>query len=172
MKITRIEPFLDYYGRLRGRTLRVVDRIPPEHLEWRPIADAFSFGDILRHLGAIERFVFAENTVRRPSRYPGHGRDLADGHDVVLAFFERTHRETLAILQDLTPEDLRRRCKTPAGADLPVWKWLRALAEHEVHHRGQLYLMLRLLGVPTPPVFGLTSEQVRDRSLPLEGSAS
>jgi len=39
------------------------------------------------------------------------------------------------------------------------------MVEHEVHHRGQIYLMLNLLDVPTPPLFGLTSEEVRARSI-------
>jgi uncharacterized damage-inducible protein DinB len=39
------------------------------------------------------------------------------------------------------------------------------MVEHEVHHRGQLYLMLAMLGVRTPPIYGLTSEQVRERSV-------
>ena len=34
------------------------------------------------------------------------------------------------------------------------------MVEHEAHHRGQTYLMLRLLDVPTPAIFGLTSEEV------------
>ena len=55
-------------------------------------------------------------------------------------------------------------CTTPAGAELRTWKWLRALVEHEVHHRGQLYLMLRMVGVETPPLYGLTSEEVAGRS--------
>ena len=41
------------------------------------------------------------------------------------------------------------------------------MIEHEVHHRGQIYLMLRLLDVATPPLYGLTSEQVRENSQPL-----
>jgi uncharacterized damage-inducible protein DinB len=49
---------------------------------------------------------------------------------------------------------------------MPVWKWLRAMVEHEVHHRGQLYLMLGMIGARTPPPFGLTSEEVRSRSGP------
>jgi uncharacterized damage-inducible protein DinB len=36
--------------------------------------------------------------------------------------------------------------------------------EHEAHHRGQIYLMLALRGVSTPPLFGLTSEQVASAS--------
>jgi uncharacterized damage-inducible protein DinB len=39
------------------------------------------------------------------------------------------------------------------------------MCEHEIHHRGQIYLMLNHLEVPTPPLFGLTSEEVRDRSI-------
>jgi uncharacterized damage-inducible protein DinB len=37
------------------------------------------------------------------------------------------------------------------------------MTEHEAHHRGQIYLYLSILGVETPPIFGLTSEQVRAR---------
>ena len=39
------------------------------------------------------------------------------------------------------------------------------MTEHEVHHRGQIYLYLGMLGVKTPPLFGLTSEEVRARSV-------
>ncbi|HUF26605.1 MAG TPA: DinB family protein [Gemmatimonadaceae bacterium] len=172
MEIARIEPFLEYYGRLRQRTIRVAECIPRDRLEWAPRTGAFSFGDILRHIGAIERWVFAENAHRRPNRYPGHGRELAEGYDDVLSFLQRTHAETLALLGELGPADLRLRCELPSGATIPVWKWLRALAEHEVHHRGQLYLMLRLLDVPTPPMWGLTSEQVRARGLSRDVSGS
>ena len=51
MEITDIETFLDYFERVRERTKRVAAVIPPEHLEWAPRPGAFSFGDLLRHLG-------------------------------------------------------------------------------------------------------------------------
>jgi uncharacterized damage-inducible protein DinB len=38
------------------------------------------------------------------------------------------------------------------------------MIEHEAHHRGQLYLMLGLRGVPAPPLYGLTSEEVAARA--------
>jgi uncharacterized damage-inducible protein DinB len=166
MEITRIEPFLEYFERVRERTRRVLVCIPPERLEWSHQPGAFTFGDLIRHLGAIERFMFAENALGRPSRYPGHGRELAEGHEAVLAFLDRMHRESLEIFRSLTPEDLDRRCETPGGARLHVWKWLRSMVEHEIHHRGQIYLMLGLLGIATPPLYGLTSEEVLERSLP------
>ena len=167
MEIQRAETFAAYFEGIRGRTLRVAACIPRDRLEWAPRAGAFSFGDLLRHLGAIERYMFAENAQGRPSRYPGHGRELADGYDAVLDFLARMHAESMAIFRALTAADLERRCETPAGIAMTTWKWLRAMVEHEVHHRGQIYLMLGMLGVVTPPIYGLTSEEVKARSLPL-----
>jgi uncharacterized damage-inducible protein DinB len=39
------------------------------------------------------------------------------------------------------------------------------MVEHEAHHRGQLYMMLSMLGVATPPLYGLTEEEVRAKSV-------
>ena len=153
-----------YLGRIRQRTQRVVALVPPDRIEWRPAAGAFSFGDLLRHLAAIDRYTFAENLRGRPSRYPGHGPELADGYEDVMGYWRRLRAESFALIEELTAEQLRSSCTTPGGADLPAWKWLRAMIEHEVHHRGQLYLMLRLCGVETPPLYGLTSEEVAAKS--------
>ena len=82
-----------------------------------------------------------------------------------MAYLEDCHRGAMAIFAGLTEEDLRRKCTTPAGTPITTWKWLRAMAEHEVHHRGQIYFMLGLLDVPVPPLYGLTEAEVRARSL-------
>jgi uncharacterized damage-inducible protein DinB len=76
------------------------------------------------------------------------------------------HEEAMALFATLDDQRLAARCTTPGGAAMPVWKWLRSMVEHEAHHRGQLYLHLALLGVPTPPLYGLTSEEVKARSEP------
>lgn len=109
VEIRSIESFLDYYESVRRRTTRVVERIPDDRMAWRHPPGRFSFADLVRHLAAIERWMFAENVAGRP---------------------------------------------------------LRAMVEHEVHHRGQLCLMLGMVGASAPPMYGLTSEQVRAASIP------
>ena len=158
--------FLRYWERVHERTARVVALVPPSALEWSYQPGKFTCGDLIRHLAAIERTMFAENAAGRPSRYSGHGRELADGYPAVMDFYRRMHEETVAIVAALAPADLLRRCRTPGGAELPVWKWLRAMLEHQIHHRGQLYLYLSMLGVPAPPLYGLTSEEVQRASAP------
>ena len=164
MELRSIEPFLQYYASVRRRTRALAECIPEDRLEWRPAEGRFSPGDLLRHIAGAERWMWAENAALRPSRYPGHGPELAAGRDAVLDYFDTLHEETLAILGALGPDDLQKRCTTVAGADLRVWKWLRLLAEHEIHHRGQLYEILGQAGVETPSLYGLTESQVLERA--------
>ena len=164
MEITNITAFLEYYENLRRRTVRVVQCIPPDKINWTHQAGKFTFADLIRHLAATERFMFAENVRGNRSAYPGHEKDLADGYENVLRFLDETHAESMKIFRALTDEDLRKKTLTPGDAPIPTWKWLRAMCEHEVHHRGQIYAYLGILGIPAPPLFGLTSEEVRGRS--------
>jgi len=165
MRIDDAVEFADYFDGIRARTRRVLDAVPAERFEEAPGEGKWSFADLARHLGAIERWMFAENAAGRPSRYPGHGPELAEGRDAVLAYLDRMHEESMAIGRALPPQRRQEKATTPSGAASTTWKWLRAMVEHEVHHRGQIYLMLGLLGIPTPPLYGLTSEEVRERSL-------
>lgn len=165
MEIRELATFLDYLASVHGRTRRVIECIPPGVLEWAPSAGKFSFGDLVRHLAAIERHMYAETVQGNPSRYSGHGRELADGYERVLAYYDRLHAESRAIFAGLSAEQLNGKCTTPAGTPITTWKWLRAMIEHEAHHRGQLYLMLGMRGVKTPPIYGLTSEEVAARAV-------
>jgi len=165
MEIVSIEPFLNYFGSVRERAMRVARCIPADKIDWTYAPEKFTLGDILRHLAVAERFMWAENAQGHAARYTTHGKELADGLENVLAFMERLHAESIAIFSKLSNEDLQRKCMTPGNAPITTWKWLRLMTEHEIHHRGQIYLYLSMLGVPTPPLYGLTSEQVRARGL-------
>lgn len=164
MEILSIPPFLEYYNRVRERTRRVALLIPEEQMEWTYRPGKFTLGDLVRHIAAIERWLYAENVMGRPSLYQGCGRDLADGKTAVLNYLDEMNRQSVEIFSQLTPERLQSKILTPTGQPITCWKWLRLLPEHEIHHRGQIYLYLNLLGVTTPPLYGLTSEEVVERS--------
>ncbi|MEX2015229.1 MAG: DinB family protein [Candidatus Hydrogenedentales bacterium] len=164
MELTSSEEFCRYFDRLRQRTLNVARCIPIDKLEWSYRAGKWTFGDILRHLAALERWMWAENVRGNPSRYTGCGPEIAADYGGTFQFLDTMHAESMAIFSKLTDADLRAKCATPAGAPLETWKWLRAMAEHEAHHRGQLYTYLGMLDVPTPALFGLTSEEVAERA--------
>ncbi|TRX62583.1 DinB family protein [Fulvivirga sp. M361] len=164
MEITDIDSFLNYYARIKERTSRLFECIPAEKMEWTPKKGKFTIGDIIRHLALTERFMYAENVQLKPSLYTGCGEDFAKGSKDIIGLYSALHIETIEILAQLEKEDLNKKCETPGGYKITVWKLLRAMVEHEIHHRGVLYTYLAMLGVSTPPIFGLTSEEVIQKS--------
>ena len=161
MEIRDLGIFLDYFGKVHQRTMRVVRCIPPDKVDWSFRQGKFTLGDLARHIAAANRYLFAETLQGKPSRYAGCGRELGASHEEIVSLMETLHEKSLEIISGL---DLNAKCTTPGGASMTTWKWLRAMVEHEIHHRGQIYIYLALLEVPTPPLYGLTSEQVAERS--------
>ena len=162
MNMNSIESILEYYIRVRKRTLRLIDSIEPHHLSYTYKEGKFTIADQIRHIAAIERYLYAETIQGGKNKYRGCGSDLADGYEAILLFFNRTHAESMEIFERINEQDLQNDCLTPTGHSIKKGRWLQLLAEHEIHHRSQIYLSLNLFGVETPPIFGLTAEQVAD----------
>ncbi|SHF77086.1 DinB family protein [Chryseobacterium sp. OV279] len=167
MEITSVQSFIDYYEKVRARTLRLIEVVPPEHLDFSYKPGKFTIGDQIRHIAAIERYMYGETISGSKSAYQGCGKELADGYDNILAFFNEMHRQTIEVISGLSDEDLNRKCLTPPGNEISIWKWLRAMIEHEIHHRGELYIYLNLLDVKTPQIYGFSAEEVQDMSVRL-----
>jgi uncharacterized damage-inducible protein DinB len=106
--------------------------------------------------------VFAECACGGRNLYAGCGCELADGYDEIIRFMQRKHGESMQMLARLTDDQLAQKCQSADGSPITTWKLLRSMVEHEIHHRGELYAYLGLLNVEVPPLYGLTSEQLRE----------
>ena len=109
--------------------------------------------------------MYGENVRCRPSLYPGHGKEFAEGYDNIVAYLNEKHQESLEIFSQITPEDLQKKCMTPGGVAIRVWKWIRLMAEHEIHHRGQMYTYLGFMGGKVPSIYGLTEQEMHANSI-------
>ncbi|MEM7162213.1 MAG: DinB family protein [Bacteroidota bacterium] len=157
---TKLNSFLKYYQSVRKRTLKLIEVIQPEHLDFSYKPGKFSIADQIRHIGAIERYLYAETIAGRKNKYRGCGDGLASGHSEIIEFLHMCHSESLEIFEGLDDHHLEQECFTPTGYAIKKGKWLELLAEHEIHHRAQIYLYLNLLEIYTPPIYGLRSEEV------------
>src|SRR5690606_35863275 len=102
MEIKTVRSFLDYYGKIRLRTNRLLETIQPEHLKFTYKSGKFTVADQIRHIAAIERYLFAEVVAGRTSQYSGCGKNLADGPENILFFFNQMHNESLEIFGTLS----------------------------------------------------------------------
>jgi uncharacterized damage-inducible protein DinB len=156
----KVNAFLKQYKSIRKRTMKLIEVVQPEHLDFSYKKGKFTIADQIRHIAAIERYLYAETIVGRKNSYKGCGNELVNGYGNIIAFLKQAHEESLQIFSSLSDEDLQEKCYTPTGHAIRKGKWLELLAEHEIHHRAQIYLYLNLLDVTTPPMYGLTAEKV------------
>jgi uncharacterized damage-inducible protein DinB len=175
-----LSEFVKYWRGFRGRTRHTLAAFPKDSGPWRPAGGAFCVADLTRHLGRAERDFFVARVCVVPPRV-ALGAEAALGRagdqdlEAALAELDALHEESCALLQEVERREgdaaLHRRISTPIGAGITAWKWLRAMCEHEAHHRGQLSLYLRILGLDPPPIFGHKAEAVgeairRERGVP------
>lgn len=160
MEITNIKNFLSYFEKTRLATLKVIQVIPHDKLDWSYMPDKFTIADIVRHIAAIERNVFAEVVLGNKPNYKGCRKNLVDGYENIVQYFNEMHLQTIEILKSVSDESLKRKIKSLDGNEIELGNFLRALILHEIHHRAALIIYLNLLGISTPPIIGLMEEQV------------
>jgi len=146
-------------------TRRVLERVPEEHFGWKPHEKSYSLGDLATHLANL---VYWQTTMLRQDHFDvastPQRRERAASREALLEEFDRhvqALRDALAGLDDAAlaaPWSLRRGEQVLLQG--PRVGMVRSMGiSHMVHHRGQLSVYLRLLGVPVPPIYGPTADE-------------
>ena len=145
-------------------TRRQLERIPQEHLTWRPHPKSMSLGQLALHVATV----------------PGNVAEIAAA-DVVPTppTFHQPEAATAAELVPTLNESVAKAKRALGGFDdakmgatwrlqnngkdvmsMPRVAVVRAIMlNHWYHHRGQLQVYLRLLNVPVPSVYGPTADE-------------
>ncbi|MGG3872960.1 DinB family protein [Brevibacillus laterosporus] len=155
------DDLLSNFEGVRKRTLKYLAAIPEQVIDWRPDDHKFSFGDIVRHLGSAE-LMFYHAIIHNEWKYCGHEPDKGPSMEEAIRYLQNCHNTVLTGLHQLEPEQLTRKVKNLLGYEVSAWRIIMAMAEHEIHHRGQLSVYMQVNHIDPPQIFGLKIEQVPD----------
>jgi len=144
-------------------TRRVLERVPGDRLNYRPHEKSMSLGQLALHVaivpGALAQlsrkspvqvFEFKQPSPQTAAELlPALEQSLAQAHDVLGAMDDASLAEQWRLV-DGDREVMSQ----------PVGIMLRALMlNHWYHHRGQLCVYLREVGVPVPSVYGPSADE-------------
>ncbi len=154
--MVRVEHVLDSWKAIRQDTALAVEDFPAGEMDFRPAPDVMTFGEIARHIleageGFTGLLLAGENSFNTP--------DVRDR-----ARQKVTHKSgpDAASLAEALRGSLERRCAELAaqpaeffsglitrmdGIQVTRLEMLQMLKEHELTHRAQLYLCLRMKGI-------------------------
>jgi len=145
-----------------GTTRKILERVPPDSLAWKPHEKSRTLGEIAAHIANLPGLFIA--TLDR-DEFDRHTYEaVTDTVADILQTFERNISSSLAVVKALTDDRLLASWRYTYGEQLifemPRLVVIRTTAlNHLIHHRGQLSVYLRLLNVPLPPVYGPTADE-------------
>jgi len=125
--------------------------IDDEHIDFKPWADAMTFGELALHIAAWnDVFVTMAKTEEFASPNIPECKTMEDVRKTVKEFTEKTK----ATYESLTDADLEIKNSSPHPKLKGTKKsYLTAMYDHEIHHKGQLFMYARLVGVKNIPFF-------------------
>jgi uncharacterized damage-inducible protein DinB len=147
----------DAWRTVRKNTIQIAEEIPEEQYGFRASADTMTVGELLAHMATSQRWaimmIFEEKkenvTVDDFPRYFGSAAAEASAlttKDAIVAALKANGEDVASRLQGVTEEDLAGTVTMPNGSK-SRFEILLGLKEHEMHHRGQLMLIQRMIGI-------------------------
>jgi len=145
-------------------TRRVLERIPQEHLSWRPHPTSMSLGQLALHVATVPGNVAelaARDTIGEPPDFVHP--EAATAAELVPSLTDSVARARRALGEF---DDVRMGAMwrlQSGGRDIiamPRAALVRAIMlNHWYHHRGQLLVYLRMLNQSVPSVYGPTADE-------------
>jgi uncharacterized damage-inducible protein DinB len=153
----------DYFNMVHGVTLRAIASLTDQELDFRPMARSRTPRELIFHIYAQET-ILAE--AARDGRFTmeaanGSNPEEPSNAPVVAAlatvknavdFANSSHDAAETIFRAMSDEDVARPVESFMGA-YPAWQYFQFAYDEHWHHRGQLYVYLRLLGKEPPNLY-------------------
>jgi uncharacterized damage-inducible protein DinB len=161
-----IDSLLPEFDREMGLTRRALERVPDGRFDWRPHPASVTLGRLAEHL--TEMPMWASNTMdqreleattQRPPDYQPPSTRAA-----VLAQFDASYRAARQRLVNKTDAEFAAPW-TLKNAGKEVFTAPKAtvmrnfVLNHMIHHRAQLTVYFRMLGVPVPSIYGPSGDE-------------
>ena len=150
-------------------TRKTLERVPEDRLGWRPHPKSMTLGALASHLANLPSWI--GHTIRsdRLDLAPVGGEPLREpektSRRALLDHFDRQTSEGRALLAAASDETLLASWTLLGGGKphftMPRVAVLRTFVmNHNVHHRAQLGVYLRLLDVPVPALYGPSADEL------------
>lgn len=150
MSCPETESFVKDWNRIHKQTARALAAAPQDKFDWTPQEGMFTLRQLVTHLPNAEAAIVCSalaGTMQKVSL------DLNDSTiEEIVEKFKSSHSELVEEVSKLSLDQLNETVEA-FGRQMPRIVLLRAMIEHEIHHRGQLYTYLHLAGVEPPALY-------------------
>ena len=161
---------MNYYGAkelaesfrtVRKNTITIAEDLPEEHYSFRPAPNTRTVGELLAHISLAHTFQYQIHGQEHRTSLEGFDfpslmqrlvaeEKITRSKDQTLEMLRSSGEKWAGWLEGLTESFLGERVQMRAGttpAAKSRFEMILSVKEHEMHHRGQLMLIERMVGV-------------------------
>jgi uncharacterized damage-inducible protein DinB len=153
---------LQEFDKEMASTRKLLERVPTDKGHWKPHEKSFALGHLTQLISWMPGWI--TNTLQEPHI------DLAtasgysfESTEALLRAFDRNVHQARGALGSVVGPTLQEPWSLRRGAQVlftaPRGNVVREHLNHLIHHRGQLTVYLRLVGVPLPQIYGPTADE-------------
>jgi uncharacterized damage-inducible protein DinB len=149
-------------------TRKTLERVPDDKWNWKPHDKSGTLSWLAGHVGTVPEWITmtinTEELDYAPVGGPAFEPPKIGNRKEVLAAFDKGAAEARTALAGVSDADLMKGWKLLAGGQeiftMPRMACIRGMCmNHMIHHRAQLTVYYRLLGVPVPGLYGPSADE-------------
>ena len=162
--MTIAEILLQDYDAEAKNTRTTLERMPAHLAEFKPHGKSMPMGRLAMHVATLPSFATSILTIERMDlatrKFPPN---IFESTGAAVRTFEQASSELRDTLTRQSDADLERNCTMVFGektiVDAPRLLLFRTLfLNHQIHHRAQLGVYLRLNNLPVPALYGPSAD--------------
>jgi uncharacterized damage-inducible protein DinB len=151
-------------------TRKTLERLPEQKWNWKPHDKSGTVGWLAGHIatmpGWITMTLQTEQLDYAPVGGPAYEPPKMENRQQILAEFDKSVTEARKAIADASDADMMKDWTLLAGGQtiftMPRAACLRSMIfNHIIHHRAQLTVYYRLLGVPVPGLYGPSADETQ-----------
>jgi uncharacterized damage-inducible protein DinB len=147
---------LEHWAQVRQGFLQAMENIADEELFYSPRQGIWTLGLTICHIASVEELWFRGYVTHELSSLEEADYQLEDYPSIpaLRLLLAEVHARTLSMFNNngSAASVAAREVTLPWGPVISISEVLWHVLEHEIHHRGEVYLLMGLLGKEAPDV--------------------
>jgi uncharacterized damage-inducible protein DinB len=158
--MTIAQSLLPEFDQEMQNTRKILERVPDEKWNWKPHDKSGSVGWLAVHVATIPEWAVmtlkTENFDYAPPGGSSYQPPKIENRQQLLTLFDKSVTETRASIGAASDQDMMKAWSLLAGG-----KTVFEIMNHLIHHRAQLTVYYRLLGIPVPGLYGPSADEAQ-----------
>src|SRR5437016_2577077 len=149
-------------------TRKILERVPDDKWNWKPHEKSGTVGWLASHVATMVEWlpmtIKTEEFDYAPVGGPTYQAPKIENRKELLAEFDKNVSAARTALASVSDADIMKNWKLLAGGQeiftMPRVACIRGMVlNHLIHHRAQLTVYFRLIGVPVPGLYGPSADE-------------